>query len=97
MAKFQPGQSGNPGGRPKGAGDIREVARRFGEEALATLVDVATNAEAPAAARVTAAMALLDRGFGKPLAQVQVHKSPLEDLSADQLAILIEALQDDAE
>ena len=27
MSKFKPGQSGNPGGRPKGFAEVRELAR----------------------------------------------------------------------
>jgi hypothetical protein len=63
--RFQPGQSGNPGGRKKGEEDIRELARQHTAEALAALVWVATKS-ASDSARVTAAVALLDRGYGRP-------------------------------
>jgi hypothetical protein len=46
--------------------DIRSLARGHTEGALATLASIMHSAEAPPAARVAAANALLDRGWGKP-------------------------------
>jgi hypothetical protein len=68
---FQKGQSGNPGGRPKASAPLKELARSHTEEAITTLVTIMKSSKAPAAARVNAACALLDRGFGKPLQQVE--------------------------
>ena len=62
---FQPGQSGNPGGRPKAAARVRDAAREHTETALAVLVKIATEGESETA-RVAAANAILDRGYGKP-------------------------------
>lgn len=42
------------------------MARDHAEAALNTLVTIATDGKAPAAARVSAASAVLDRGYGKP-------------------------------
>ena len=66
MAKWAKGESGNPGGRPKGLGDIREIARAHTGEAIETLVKVMNKPEASASAQVAAAVALLDRGWGRP-------------------------------
>ena len=66
MARFAKGQSGNPGGRPKALGDIRELARRHSGEAVQVLVHVMGDASAAPSARVGAASALLDRGWGRP-------------------------------
>jgi hypothetical protein len=63
---FQKGQSGNPGGRPKVVAEVRELAREHTNEAVQTLVSIMTNQNAAPAARVSAANALLDRGYGKP-------------------------------
>lgn len=63
--RFKPGQSGNPSGRPKVVGHVRELARAQTESAISTLIQVAENDAFPPAARVSAATALLDRGWGK--------------------------------
>jgi uncharacterized protein DUF5681 len=62
---FKKGQSGNPGGRPKVIAEIRQLARERGPEAIAALVKVMTKGKSEAA-RVSAATALLDRGWGRP-------------------------------
>lgn len=60
--QFKPGQSGNPSGRPRRAQAVEELARSFASAAInalaASLGDPRT--------RVAAAVALLDRGYGKP-------------------------------
>ncbi len=63
---FQPGQSGNPGGRPKASARVRDAAREHTESAIEVLVSIMTNTDAATAARVAAASAILDRGYGKP-------------------------------
>jgi len=45
--------------------NIRSEARKHTETALNTLTAIASQPKAPAAARVAAATALLDRGWGK--------------------------------
>jgi hypothetical protein len=62
---FKPGKSGNPGGRPKVVAEVRDLARQHTELAILTLAEIAGDAEKPAAARVSAAEALLDRAWGK--------------------------------
>ena len=64
MAQFQPGQSGNPGGRPKGEAKVRAAAREHTETAIGVLV--AAMADPDARVRIKAAEVLLDRGYGKP-------------------------------
>ncbi len=46
---------------------MREIARESTTLAIETLRQIAADAEAPPAARVSATTALLDRGWGKPL------------------------------
>ena len=46
--------------------EIASLARSFTQPALKTLAAIMRQPKAPAAARVQAAVALLDRGWGKP-------------------------------
>src|SRR5450631_1921119 len=73
--RWKQGQSGNPGGRPKDDARLRELARERTEDALNTLTAIMTSRKAPAAARVAAACAILDRGYGRPSQQLQ-HTGP---------------------
>ena len=83
LKPFAPGQSGNPGGRPRLPDDVKQLARGYTREALQTLAGVMRNDEAPAAARVTAASHSLDRAWGKPAQHLTVD--PVGDLSDAEL------------
>lgn len=69
---FQKGQSGNPGGRPKQDPLLKDLARKKTKIALGTLEEICKGKKFPAAARVMAAIALLDRGYGKPMQAVDL-------------------------
>lgn len=73
--RFKPGQSGNPGGRPKGVGEVRDLARQHTIAAMRGLVKVLKNPKSPPAAIVAAANAILDRAWGKPAQPVDVNAS----------------------
>ena len=86
-------------GRPSGSTNksspeqsqrLSELAKTYTEEALQTLVDVAKNGRSEAA-RVSAANALLDRGYGKPAA-----KEEIEHVDLPPVVIQIKAPDDDA-
>jgi hypothetical protein len=72
---FRPGQSGNPNGRPKEAFHVRALARVHTEEAITTLVTIMRSSKQDRA-RVQAAQALLDRGWGKPIQEMR-HEGPV--------------------
>lgn len=63
---WKPGQSANPGGRPKQDGRVKELAQQQTELAINTLVEICENKKNGASARAAAAVALLDRGWGRP-------------------------------
>ena len=63
---FKPGQSGNPGGRPKALIDVIAMAREHTPAAVAALARIANSDDAPPAAICAASVALLDRAWGKP-------------------------------
>ena len=88
--RFQPGKSGNPGGRPKEVEGVRELARQHTGEAIQTLAAIMRNCKEPAAARVRAAECVLDRGWGRPETTANV-KFPrdVRDLSTDELLAII--------
>src|SRR3546814_10559678 len=50
----------------KATASIRDIARQYTEEAVNGLVAVLRDLNEPAAARVSAANSILDRGYGKP-------------------------------
>lgn len=76
---FQPGVSGNPGGRPAGIEGMRDLCKAKTAEAIATLAAIMADGAAPPAARTQAAMALLDRAWGRPA-------QPVSDADGGKLA-----------
>jgi len=68
------GVSGNPGGRRKQDYRIKDLAQKYTNEALATLRSIMKGSEDDRA-RVAAANAILDRGYGKPAQSVDLTSS----------------------
>jgi hypothetical protein len=67
---FVKGQSGNPGGVHKGTAELKALARQHAPAAIETLAAIMSDSLSPPAARVGAANALLDRGYGKPVQEI---------------------------
>lgn len=85
---FQPGQSGNPGGRPKGEKRIREAAQEHSEAALQVMVDALTDDDARV--RMKAAEMILDRAHGKPAQSI----GGADDLPAIRLDAIVRRIVD---
>ena len=76
IQQFQPGQSGNPGGRPKLGVALAEKVRKATKEGntlIRLLVEIADGGlEAKISDRLAAAEMLLSRGWGKAVTQMEV-------------------------
>ncbi len=73
--------------------DIRSLAQSHTEDAIETLAEITKQADASAAARVSAAIALLDRGWGKSTQPIAPDADPLEDATTDELSALLDTIR----
>jgi Family of unknown function (DUF5681) len=98
---FKPGQSGNPHGRPKRPetiearrvqADVKSAARELTPVAMGTLEKAMTDHKAPWAAKIAAAIAVLDRGWGKPTQAVEANVNIFDQMTDDELRIMLAAL-----
>jgi hypothetical protein len=91
-ASWGKGRSGNPGGRSPRIGPNGEtaaqLARTHTAAAIDTLAEVNGNKKAPPIARVAAANALLDRGWGRPKEAEDNEKPDMTKLLSDLIAKL---------
>ncbi len=72
ITAWRPGTSGNPGGRPAVAQEIKELARDHGPRAIERLRELMESKNEAVAVR--AAAELLDRGFGRPAQSLAVSQ-----------------------
>jgi len=82
------GASGNPGGRPRTIGSVRDLARQQTELAISTLAEICHRGTTEMA-RITAARELLDRGWGKAPVAVEFRELDPEDF-AGRLSLAVE-------
>jgi hypothetical protein len=102
---FKPGKPGGPG-RPKKKAeekataiakkaivDVKAAAKDCTEDAIKTLKSVMKDESKPAAARVGAAIAILDRGWGKPTQAVEANVNIFDQMTDDEQRIMLAALK----
>jgi hypothetical protein len=96
---FRKGKSGNPGGRPKVVAEVQALAREHTMKAIETLNTIMCDEGAAAAARISAANALLDRAYGRPAQTIDtaVTSKPIEEMSDEELMAIIAAYDDSSE
>jgi hypothetical protein len=98
---FKPGVSGNPDGRPKRpetiearrvVADVKAAARELTLDAMNTFKGAMADPKAPWAAKIAAAIAILDRGWGKPMQAVEANVSLLDQMTDEEQGIMLAAL-----
>jgi hypothetical protein len=70
---WRPGESGNPGGRPKVAAEVRDLAREYGAKAIERLVALMHSKNESVAVR--AVEAILDRAYGRPMQAMELTEN----------------------
>jgi hypothetical protein len=77
--------------------DVKAAARELTLDAMDTLEKAMTDQKAPWAAKITAAIAVLARGWGKPQQTVSANVSILDQMTDDEqkaMLVALEALKD---
>lgn len=90
IAKFQKGVSGNPGGRPKGNPEVKEILKAASPEAARVLVELLHSEKD--SIRLTAAQDILDRTEGKAIQAQAINMdiSGMLDVRTQVRGILLE-------
>ena len=82
--QFKPGQSGNPGGRPKIPEDVKMAFRAACPEAVEILIGIMRNPKEKTPYRLDEIKTILDRAYGRP---VQAQDISFDvDSTADMMA-----------
>jgi HEAT repeat protein len=94
---WQPGQSGNPAGKPKRLAIVRDLAREHTEKCIEKLAECLEDKDR--SIRIQAAKVLLERGWGRP--EQAIHLSGADggalfpvETAREMLAKLLEKKRD---
>lgn len=71
MAKFQKGQSGNPGGRPKDDNELKKLCKAATKESYSRIAEIAQSAE-DEGVRLKANTWILEYGWGRAKEQIEL-------------------------
>jgi hypothetical protein len=95
-AGFLPGQSGNPGGRPKGSAAVAREACGGSPLVLAQVLrEIATDEKARERDRISAVSELWDRGWGKPAMYAEIESA--DPLGLDEVSEAIGKIADETQ
>jgi hypothetical protein len=87
-AGFLPGQSGNPGGRPRGLSRrVRELVGDDGEAIAVYMLSVMRDERARTADRLEAAKWLADRGFGRSVQTLDLDVTAHPPIDVTQISM----------
>lgn len=78
---FKPGNSANPGGRPKGIAELVRRETKDGAELVTFMLRVLRSRKEPMRHKLEAVAWLADRGFGKALQQMELSGPGAEPLT----------------
>ena len=73
--------------------DVKAAARELTPDAMDTLKQVMKDPKAPPAARVGAATAILDRGWGRPQQQIDANVNVIDGMAIEEQEALIAMLR----
>jgi len=88
---WRQGQSGG-GRRPPDNLEVRDMSREHARLALSTLAEICANQTCEPRDRSFAAVALLERGYGKPQQTIELERTPIDALSPEDTKALYQFL-----
>lgn len=93
---WKPGQSGNPGGRPKKVHELAIRASQYTDAVFEQFEDMLKNPLTRDETRLAICRELLDRGFGRPAQGLSIYgdkdKDPVQvALTAEQFRAIVDA------